>query len=127
MLDLLGPWIWCIFESRDMPCPTALHCATVPGFGAGLGRTPHPSRDGGRANATATVPMCFFYCFFINFYQHCKKLIYGSCGTCLFIFKPVLGRVVFSLTLPWTGWFRNYQFLDMEGHKLCEKSALLET
>jgi hypothetical protein len=56
----------------------------------------------------------------------------------IFIFKPVLGRVVFSLTFPWTGWFRNYQFwdglqfflpfnsrfLDMDGQKLCEKSAL---
>jgi hypothetical protein len=33
-------------------------------------------------------------------------------GTGTFIFKPVLGRVVFSLTFPWTGWFRNYMFWD---------------
>jgi hypothetical protein len=38
----------------------------------------------------------------------CKKLIYTSCNTGIFIFKPVLGQVVFSLTFPWTGWFRNY-------------------
>jgi hypothetical protein len=30
----------------------------------------------------------------------------------IFIFKPVLGHVVFSLTFPWTGWFRNYRFWD---------------
>ena len=56
----------------------------------------------------------------------------------IFIFKPVLGRVIFSLTFPWTGWFRNYRFwdglqfflpfssrvLDMDGQTLCGKSAL---
>jgi hypothetical protein len=29
----------------------------------------------------------------------------------IFIFKLVLERVVFSLTFPWTGWFRNYRVL----------------
>jgi hypothetical protein len=59
----------------------------------------------------------------------------------IFIFKAVLGRVVFSLTFPWTGCFRNYRFwdglqfswpfnsrfLDMDKQKLCEKLALVGT
>jgi hypothetical protein len=57
----------------------------------------------------------------------------------IFIFKLILGRIVFSLTFPWMGWFRNYRFwnglqfflpfnarfLDVDGQELCEKSALL--
>jgi hypothetical protein len=47
--------------------------------------------------------------------------------------------IFFSLAFSWTGWFRNYRFwdilqlflpfnsrfLDMDGQKLCEKSALV--
>jgi hypothetical protein len=38
--------------------------------------------------------MCFFvfFCFLNFFNQHCKRLIYTSCGTGIFIFKAVLGR-----------------------------------
>jgi hypothetical protein len=66
----------------------------------------------------ANVP-AFFVLFFVLFlyllfflisYQHCKRLIYTSCRTGIFIFKPVLGRVV--LTFPWTCWFRNYRCWD---------------
>ena len=56
----------------------------------------------------------------------------------IFIFKMILEQVVFSLNFPWTGWFRNYRFwdglqfflpfnsrfLDVNGQKLCEKTAL---
>jgi hypothetical protein len=99
----------------------------------------------GPAGWLVQLPLCLrfcviYYCFlFLNIYQHCKRLIYTSCGTCIFIFKPVLGRVVFSLTFPWTCWFRNdwfwdglqlflpfnLRFLDMDGQKLCEKSTLV--
>jgi hypothetical protein len=79
----------------------------------------------------------FSYPFFFN-YQHFKRLIYTSCGTGIFIFKPLLGRVIFSLTFPWTSWFANYRFwdglqfflpfnsrfLDVDGQKLCENLAL---
>jgi hypothetical protein len=96
------------------------------------------NRAGGLASATATVPVFFGVFLFKKNYQHCKRLIYTSCTTDIFIFKPVLGRVVFSLTFPWTGWFKDYRFwdmlqfflpfnsrfLDVEGQKLCEKSAL---
>jgi hypothetical protein len=61
----------------------------------------------------ATMHAAFLFIFKNTFfYQHCKRLIYTSCGTGIFIFKPVPGWVVFSLSSPWTGWFRNYRFWD---------------
>jgi hypothetical protein len=125
-------------HSRDESGPTAPHCAIVSGFGVGLGQAPQPNWASGLASAAAT--MLGFFCFFVFLilYQHCKRLYYNSCGMGVFIFKPILRRLVFSLTFPWTGWFRNYwfwdmlqsflpfnsRFLDVNGQKLCEKSAL---
>jgi hypothetical protein len=67
-----------------------------------------------------------------------KRLIYTSYGMGIFIFKLVLGWVIFSLTFPCTGCLRNYRFwdglqfflpfnsrfLDEDGQKLCGKSTL---
>jgi hypothetical protein len=63
------------------------------------------------------LPLCLR--FFKKNYQHSKGINYTSCGTGIFIFKPVLGQLVFSLTFPWTGWFKNYRFWDWLQFYIC--------
>jgi hypothetical protein len=93
-----------------------------------------PGRAGGLAIAATILPAFFLK----KIYQHCERLIYTSCRTCIFIFQTNFETGCFSLMFPWTGWFRNFRFwdglqfflpfnsrfLDVDGQKLCEKSAL---
>jgi hypothetical protein len=60
------------------------------------------SRAGGLASAVA---LClFFFCIFSKKkYQHCRRLIYTSCGTGISIFKPIFGTFVFFFNLSIDG------------------------
>jgi hypothetical protein len=78
-----------------------LHCAAVLGFGAG------PGQAGGLASASTTV-----LAFFLDLKKNTNIIM-----TSLYLlrygylhFQTSLGTGCFSLTFPWTGWFRNYRF-----------------
>jgi hypothetical protein len=96
--------------------PAAPHYAVVSGFGAG------PVGWLVQLPLYLSFFLFFFFVLFLgfflkNFFQHCKRLIYTSCGMGILIFKPILGRV--AIFLPF-----NSRFLDVDGQKLCEKIAL---